>query len=82
MLLSSDQGETEVPGNETAYTFLDATPYTEYFVCVAITKDAEGGVCCDHTTAEDGENLSVSGAGFALVSVLFHCVGMEWPIHI
>ncbi|ROT77631.1 hypothetical protein C7M84_003706 [Penaeus vannamei] len=54
-----DQGETEVPGNETAYTFLDATPYTEYFVCVAITKDAEGGVCCDHTTAEDGPSAPV-----------------------
>ncbi|ROT77183.1 tyrosine phosphatase LAR [Penaeus vannamei] len=53
-----DQGETEVPGNETAYTFLDATP-TLSTSCVAIMKDAEGGVCCDHTTAEDGPSAPV-----------------------
>ncbi|XP_047495850.1 neogenin-like [Penaeus chinensis] len=48
------QGEAEVPGNETTYAFLDTPPYTEYTVCVTITKGAEGSVCCDHITAEDG----------------------------
>ncbi|XP_063585014.1 receptor-type tyrosine-protein phosphatase F-like [Penaeus indicus] len=49
-----DQGEEEVPGNETTYAFLNTPPYTEYTVCVAITKGAEESVCCDHITAEDG----------------------------
>lgn len=76
MLVFSDQGEAEVPGNETTYAFRDTPPYTEYTVCVAITKGAEGSVCCDHITAEDGELLSRIVDGFALyiVSAISHFI--------
>ncbi|XP_042862257.1 receptor-type tyrosine-protein phosphatase F-like [Penaeus japonicus] len=47
------QGSEKVPGNETTYNFLDALPHTQYTVCVAITKDTDGSVCCVHETAED-----------------------------